>query len=297
MAMKYCPDCGEKYSDTYKYCPFCEEEEILREDNGGRRVGHRAKPGISPITLILIFLIAVMAVLLIHLLKDIQMPANQPSEPNTQEEPVDPVDIPDVEDPAITEDPVVIPNDTPEDTTPDDQTPVNSDAKLNREDMTLSGGETFQLVLSGVTTEVSWTSSNENVATVSGNGVVTPVKNGMCEIQAAWDGQTRICIVRIVNAGSGVSNSVEPTTPSTPATPSTPTSGLKTGTAKVINAANGVYIRSGAGTSNQPLASVRNGDEVTVVKSAGDGWYEITFIASGGSKATGYMKGEYLQNK
>jgi len=23
MAMKRCPDCGEKYSDTYKYCPFC----------------------------------------------------------------------------------------------------------------------------------------------------------------------------------------------------------------------------------------------------------------------------------
>lgn len=31
MAMKRCPDCGEKYSDTYKYCPFCEEEEILKK--------------------------------------------------------------------------------------------------------------------------------------------------------------------------------------------------------------------------------------------------------------------------
>ncbi len=31
MAMKRCPDCGEKYSDTYKYCPFCEEEEVLRK--------------------------------------------------------------------------------------------------------------------------------------------------------------------------------------------------------------------------------------------------------------------------
>ena len=39
MAMKRCPDCGEKYSDTYKYCPFCEEEEVLRKgkDRGGRR--------------------------------------------------------------------------------------------------------------------------------------------------------------------------------------------------------------------------------------------------------------------
>ena len=34
MAMKRCPDCGEKYSDTYKYCPFCEEEEVLRKGKG-----------------------------------------------------------------------------------------------------------------------------------------------------------------------------------------------------------------------------------------------------------------------
>lgn len=35
MAMKRCPVCGEKYSDTYKNCPFCEEEEALRR---GRKV-------------------------------------------------------------------------------------------------------------------------------------------------------------------------------------------------------------------------------------------------------------------
>ena len=29
MAMKRCPICGEKYSDTYKSCPFCEEEEAV----------------------------------------------------------------------------------------------------------------------------------------------------------------------------------------------------------------------------------------------------------------------------
>ena len=46
MAMKRCPDCGEKYSDTYKYCPFCEEEEVLRKgkDRGGRRATHTRHP-------------------------------------------------------------------------------------------------------------------------------------------------------------------------------------------------------------------------------------------------------------
>ena len=38
MAMKHCPDCGEKYSDTYKSCPFCEEERALQE---GRKIRRR----------------------------------------------------------------------------------------------------------------------------------------------------------------------------------------------------------------------------------------------------------------
>lgn len=39
MAMKRCPDCGEKYSDSYKYCPFCEEEEILKEGKAAASAG------------------------------------------------------------------------------------------------------------------------------------------------------------------------------------------------------------------------------------------------------------------
>ena len=39
MAMKRCPVCGEKFSDTYKNCPFCEEEAALREGDKLRRGG------------------------------------------------------------------------------------------------------------------------------------------------------------------------------------------------------------------------------------------------------------------
>ena len=44
MAMKRCPDCGEKYSDTYKYCPFCEEEEVLRKGKDRGRPAGPAEP-------------------------------------------------------------------------------------------------------------------------------------------------------------------------------------------------------------------------------------------------------------
>ena len=32
MAMKRCPDCGERYSDTYKNCPFCEEDKLWEDE-------------------------------------------------------------------------------------------------------------------------------------------------------------------------------------------------------------------------------------------------------------------------
>ena len=77
MAMKRCPICGERYSDTYKNCPFCEEEEywedeqqeparrpILRE--GARNPGGRS--AYSIVTPILIVLIVLMALLLVYLL-------------------------------------------------------------------------------------------------------------------------------------------------------------------------------------------------------------------------------------
>ena len=72
MAMKRCPVCGEKYSDTYKDCPFCEEEEALRQGDrirrSGGRGGKRAASQPSLLSPVLIVLIILMACLLVYLL-------------------------------------------------------------------------------------------------------------------------------------------------------------------------------------------------------------------------------------
>ena len=75
MAMKRCPVCGEKYSETYRDCPFCEEdealmdgEEIRRAPRRGRRTAHGRQ--FSLITPTLIILILIMAGLLVYLLRD-----------------------------------------------------------------------------------------------------------------------------------------------------------------------------------------------------------------------------------
>ena len=69
MAMKRCPVCGERYSDTYKDCPFCEEEELWEEEEPRRSGrGGRRSSQFSLVTPILLVLIALMSALLIYLL-------------------------------------------------------------------------------------------------------------------------------------------------------------------------------------------------------------------------------------
>lgn len=119
MAMKRCPICGEKYSETYKNCPFCEEEAALQE--GGifavapamaKRVSRSRQ--FNLITPTLIVLIIIMAALLIYLLYGSQLAerfGGSQEEPNTED---------------------VVPPDTtePEDgTIPEDETGTDSDAE------------------------------------------------------------------------------------------------------------------------------------------------------------------------
>ena len=110
MAMKQCPVCGEKYSDTYKNCPFCEEEEALREGDqirrssgrGGKRAARNRQPNLlSPI---LIVLILIMAGLLVYLLfgdkiADRLAPADDAQTPPVEDVTPDEPDTPAQEDP------------------------------------------------------------------------------------------------------------------------------------------------------------------------------------------------------
>ena len=37
MSNRHCPTCGEEYSDTYRTCPFCEEEAAIKKGRPLRR--------------------------------------------------------------------------------------------------------------------------------------------------------------------------------------------------------------------------------------------------------------------
>ena len=306
MAMKRCPVCGEKYSDTYRDCPFCEEEEALREGAKLRR-GRRAAPRsrqFSLVTPTLIVLIFMMAGLLVYLLygdqlkekfrkggEDVTPPTEdvtpvkpQPTEPDVTEP--EPGDTPDSEPGTMPE----APSDTTTTTDYGNMMALPSGLKLSTEDFTLrSVGETATIRASGGSGSYIWASEDDGVASVDQNGKVTAISQGTVNVVVSDGSKKGVCIVRCNVSGSAV------TTPTTPST--TPTaSGLKAGSAKVVNGGNGVRVRSGPGTNYDILATISNGGSVKIVESAGDGWYKITFSDVGGVTTTGYMKGDFLAN-
>ena len=305
MAMKRCPVCGEKYSDTYKNCPFCEEEAALRSGGKVRRGGRRTagKQKMNLLTPTLIVLILIMAALLIYLLfgdrfqkEPVKQDAPsvgevQPQQPEV-EAPADTepggTDMP--EDPDVTE-PAPGTTTAPSASEYETASKLPDGLTLSTTDFTMkAAGETHTIQVSGGSGSYTWLSENDAIATVSESGKVTAVANGTVNILVTDGNQKAVCIVR-VKGGSA------PATPTTPTDP-TPTGGsLKLGAATVINAPGGVNVRSGPGTENEAIASLVNGNDVTIKADAGNGWYEITFVGNGGVDTDGYVKGEFLANK
>ena len=62
MSLIKCPKCGEMFSDSYKTCPFCEEDEAFANGgkkpvNPGRRVHRQKSPSILGPTLVLVLVL------------------------------------------------------------------------------------------------------------------------------------------------------------------------------------------------------------------------------------------------
>ena len=311
MAMKRCPICGEKYSDTYKTCPFCEEEEALQSGSqirrntgrGGKRAARSRQPNLlSPI---LIVLIVIMLALLVYLLFGDQI-ADRLSggADGTQDQQVEDV-TPEVPDPDGGDGTMPEDDGTGEGTEPNGgavTTPETDPSGLPetltiaymgspREEFTMSvGDEPIPLTASGGSGTYTWSSSDDGIASVDASGNVTAISAGQATLTVTDGSGKGTCLVRVRGGSTGTA-----TTPSTGTTASGGGS-LTAGTAEVVNAGNGVRVRSQPNTSSEILATVPNGATVQVVQSAGNGWYQITFVASGGVTTTGYMMGTYLSN-
>lgn len=311
MAMKRCPVCGEKYSDTYKNCPFCEEEAAERSGGkirrGGRRSASKGQPNLLTPTLVVLILI--MLALLVYLLFGDQFQKKEET-PNTPVEEVTPgeeetgegetpagedgeVDMP--EDPSVpsTGDDTQEEPDTSGELTYEKASALPDGLSLSTTDFTLKTvGESHTVTASGGSGSYTWISEDEGIASVDSSGKITAVSRGTVNVLVTDGSKKAVCIVRCNVSGSADSSSGTSSSGT-----STSSSSLKAGSAVVTNAGNGVFVRSGPGTENEALATLSNGAEVKIVESAGSGWYKITFAGNGGVDTTGYMKGEFLANQ
>ena len=235
MSNRHCNKCGEDFSDTYRTCPFCEEEEALRRGRplrrrGGKRVEKRQRGrsgGAGGVMLLLtgvIILGVIGYVCFGEEVADAMGIRPDPVQTGTQTPPdTDPQDpaAPD-KSPEGADAPTTAPapnGDTQGSGAPDSSSPDKPDEPgenttppseptataqpeppgpltLSQSSFSIPAGETALLTASGGTGDVSWSSSNENIATVEG-GSVTGKAGGTVTITAKAGEESVECRVTI----------------------------------------------------------------------------------------------------
>ena len=216
MSLIKCPKCGEMFSDSYKTCPFCEEDEAyysgkLRKSRGRRAAESRRRktPSIlGPVAVIVLILLAALVVWLIF--------GDQIKEAITGEKPP----ITDVDKPDDTID------------KPDD-TPVTPTISLNRTVLVLNVGDKDELKVNGTEDTVEWSSSAPTVASVNSAGEVTALTKGNAVITAEVNGESVTCTVTVRDESDAPDNGTD--TPDNNSTTTKPNNSNKpsTGTTKV----------------------------------------------------------------
>lgn len=215
MSNRRCPKCGEEYSDTYRSCPFCEEEEALRHGRplrrqGGRRVEKRQKNtgGAGGIMLLLTGVIILGVVGYVLFGDDVadavgirdthgQSPASSQAgdpKPPAQTRPEDDAQAPSTQIPDDSGPPQT--DEANEGDGPGGADEPAGPLALSQTDITIPAGETGRLIATGGNGEISWTSSNAEIASVDG-GAVTGKAGGTVTITATSGEETATCQVKV----------------------------------------------------------------------------------------------------
>lgn len=187
MSLLKCPKCQEMYSDSYKECPFCLEDEEFysgrKPKNPGRRVQKQKAPSIIGPAMVLVVLLLGGYLVYTFLGGTI---AQWFDKPDDQTEINQPVDDQQGDDPSG------------DDQQGDDQQDVVPlTITLDQSTLALVEKKTGQLKATGAEI-ITWSSSDESVATVDATGKVTAVKAGSATITAsAEDATSAACVVTV----------------------------------------------------------------------------------------------------
>ena len=166
MNLLKCPKCGELFSDSYKECPFCEEDEAYLSGNKrtkgrGRRVEKPKSPSIlGPALIVVVLLLA--GFLIYTFLGDKIAALFDGAEKPPVVDPVDPGTV----------------------------------LTIDKTELKLTVGDTAVLTVTGAE-GYQWSSSDSAVASVDETGKVSAVAAGTATITASADGASAACVVTV----------------------------------------------------------------------------------------------------
>lgn len=195
MSLIKCPKCGEMFSDSYKTCPFCEEDEAYYggrvKKSRGRRTQEdrkrRAPSILGPVVVVVLVLLAALVVWLIFgdQIKELitgEKPPIEDVQPGPDNSTIDKPD-----------DPVVTPT-----------------ISLNRAILALTVGDKETLKVSGTEDDVSWESSDPAVVSVTSGGEVTALAKGTAVITARVGDEAVTCTVTVADEDSTTTPDPDP---------------------------------------------------------------------------------------
>ncbi len=183
MSLIKCRRCGEMFSDSYKTCPFCEEDDAYYGGRVRKRRSRRAEaprrkaPSILGPVVVLVLILLVLLVVWLLFGEKIKTAIVGEKPPITDVTP------------------------TPDPVTPDPVTPAAT-ISLNRAVLALDVGEKETLKVNEETEETcTWSSSDPTVATVSDSGEVTALAAGNAVITAKVGDAEATCSLTVKDAG------------------------------------------------------------------------------------------------
>lgn len=302
-----CENCGEDYSVTYKRCPFCDE----RPGRGisGRRVaegGYGAPVHPVQVVGLVISLVLIIAALFIVFKyvgplifgnnssssSDSSVSSSQTDTSGSGQTQLDGS----ASDTSGSQTGDGSSSSGSSSQTEQPQVTVNS-ISLNRTDITLPADEPYQFTATvdpaGV--EVTWSSSDSSVLTVDEDGIVKNVNTSSelkkVTITATAGDKSAECVVYCKGSGTSGSSSSSGNSGSgntSGNTTSGPVAANTPGT--IVNAGNGLNVRSGPGSTYDKVASIKNGDKIIILEDTGSGWYKIDY----GGGGVGYVSSDYV---
>ena len=180
-----CPLCGENFSDTYKACPFCEEDRAFDmgkplHRTGKKRLSKRRRSGGAAGVLTITALVVAALLVGKHFLGEIvgnylgiRQIEEQASEYINQVETTDPIK------------------------TGEDENATPEPLRLGTDSVAVSVGDTAILTASGGQSPLAWSSSDETIATVA-DGVITGVSGGTATITVTAGEESLTCQVQVI---------------------------------------------------------------------------------------------------